>query len=109
MDNTSALVQDLLANKQTFILMLTAGSGLLIGKLLRAVLRIVAYFFGFVALMLAALQYLGIIYVVVNFDFLHEIFQWLFAWAKDVGLSGHLFFWVPMLYGFRKKGLLRMP
>ncbi|MFQ5629496.1 MAG: hypothetical protein ACE5I1_12105 [bacterium] len=107
MEETGTLIEDLLANKQTFILLLTAGFGLLAGKILRAFLRIVAYILGFIALLLAGLHYLGIIYIVINFDFLHEIILWVFTWAKGIGVSGHLFFWVPLVYGLRKKSFLR--
>jgi len=107
MEDTGALIENLLANKQTFILLLTAGLGLLAGKILRAFLRILAYFLGMIALILAGLHYLGIIYIAINFDFLHEIILWVFTWAKSIGISGHLFFWVPLVYGLRKKSFLR--
>ncbi|RMD97371.1 MAG: hypothetical protein D6814_09620 [Calditrichaeota bacterium] len=106
MESGDSLVNLIFANKQTFALILTAGFGLLIGKLLRSVVKIVAYFAAVIALIMMALQYLGIIYITVNFNFLSEIMQWIYLQAKSLGFAEHLFFWVPMVYGLKRKRVL---
>ena len=96
----------LFANKQTVVLLLTAAFGLLVGRIIRTIARIFAYVMAVIALIILALQYLGIIFVTVNFDFLTEIIQWTFLQAKSLGMAEHLFFWVPLVYGLKRKRIL---
>ncbi len=96
----------LFANKQTVVLLITAGFGLLVGRIIRTIARIVAYTLAIIALIVLALQYLGILFVTVNFDFITEIVQWGFLQAKSLGVAEHLFFWVPMVYGLKRKRIL---
>ncbi|MDQ7051826.1 MAG: FUN14 domain-containing protein [candidate division KSB1 bacterium] len=88
------------------MLILTAGFGLLIGRIIRTMFKILAYAIGLMALVLLALQYLGLVYIVVNFDFLYDMMQWIYGQSKNLGVAEHLFFWVPMIYGLRQKRLL---
>ncbi len=106
MESSPDLQNFLFANKQTFVLILTAGFGLLIGRIIRTMFKVLAYAIGLMALVLLALQYLGLIYVVVNFDFLYDMMQWIYAQSKNLGVAEHLFFWVPMIYGLRQKRIL---
>ena len=106
MESGGEMVNLLFANKQTFVLLMTSVFGLLIGKVVRTMFKVVAYFIGIIALIMMVLQYLGIIYITVNFDFLSEIMQWTYLQAKQLGFAEHLFFWVPMVYGLRRKRVL---
>ncbi len=106
MDPNPEVGNFLFANKQTFVLMLTAGFGLLVGRIIRTVFKIFAYAIALMALVLLGLQYLGLVYVVVNFDFLYDISRWVYQQATHLGVAEHLFFWVPMVYGLRRKRIL---
>ena len=106
MENTPEMIQHIVGDKHTLMLLLTVGFGILAGKLLRVVSKLMAYTIGFIAIILIGLQHLGVIYVVVNYEFITEIVQMVFWQAKEIGIAEHLFFWAPMVYGFRKKGAL---
>ena len=106
MESNPEIQNILFANKQTFVLLLTAGFGLLVGRIIRTMFKVLAYAIAVMALILLGLQYLGLIYIVVNIDFLYDITQWIYAQSKNLGVAEHLFFWVPMIYGLRQKRIL---
>ncbi|HHL72491.1 MAG TPA: hypothetical protein ENJ29_08275 [Bacteroidetes bacterium] len=107
MENNIELINTLLGDRHTLLLMLTVGFGLLIGKVMRTFVKIVAYTVGAVALFLLGLQYLGVIYIAVNQELVVELVQALFVKARSVGVAEHLFFWVPFVYAFRSRNLLK--
>lgn len=106
MEGQAQTIDLLLSSNQTIVLLLTGALGLITGRILRTMAKIAAYVIGFVALLLLALQYFGLIFVTVNVDFLSEIFRWAFYQARHIGVAEHLFFWVPMVYGLKRKRIL---
>lgn len=108
MENSGPFADLLFADSQTIVLLITAAFGLLIGKIVRTVSKFLAYAVGIIALFVLALQYLGIVYVIVNFDFLSEIFQWVLKQASEIGVAEHMFFWLPLVYGMRGRRLLKV-
>ncbi len=107
MESNLELINTLLGDRHTLLLMLTVGFGLLIGKVMRAFVKVAAYTLGAVALFLLGLQYVGVIYIAVNQDLIIELTQALFVKARSVGVAEHLFFWLPFVYAFRSRSLLK--
>jgi len=105
MEDVSSFANELVASKDTFILIMTAGLGILVGKIARVALKVVIYVIGAFVAFLMGLEYLGIIFLTVNTVFLQEIFAWTFNHAKSLGYSNHVFFWLPMLYSMKRRGL----
>ena len=109
MENSVDMIQSLLGNSQSLILAATVAAGLLAGRFIRFFIKIALYFAAFLLLFILGMEYVGLINVTFNpeaFTNLQIMLQTKFA---HIGVSEHMFFWVPFAYSMRKTKLSPMP
>ncbi|MCA9734750.1 MAG: hypothetical protein H6696_06245 [Deferribacteres bacterium] len=102
MDNSAALLQQIMGDKETLILLLTVATGFLIGKAFRLVAKVMFSFFAVLLFFIFGLQYVGFINITINYDSVALFMQTVYNKLSAIGLSEQAFFWVPFIYSLRK-------
>ncbi len=105
MENSAALIEQIMGDKQAVILLITVATGFIVGKMFRFLTKIIFYFFAILFFFVLGLQYLGFIKIIVNYESIALFMQTAYTRLSHVGLSEHAFFWVPFVYSIRKSRL----
>ncbi|KAA3612600.1 MAG: hypothetical protein DWQ05_18280 [Calditrichaeota bacterium] len=102
MENTAALIEQIMGDKQAVILLITVGSGFIIGRMFRFITKMLLFFFIVLFFFVLGLQYAGFINITINYESISLFTQIAYSKLSEIGLSEHAFFWVPFVYSIRK-------
>jgi len=105
MENSTALIEQIMGNRQAVILLITVATGFIIGRMFRMLTKLIFYFFAILFFFVLGLQYLGFIKIIINYESIALFMQMVYTKLSHVGLSEHAFFWIPFIYSIRKSRL----